>query len=95
LYSADYQYDDKINPYYGLIGSGITEQRRYSFNIIVKSTYTPDVTYPTANQTTEVASYEYNAQEYPTWVIYPSGISAQLKPVLKCSERQLKKGSGW
>lgn len=73
VYSADYQFDDKYNPYYSLIGPGITEQRRYSLNNIVKSTYTPDVRYPTANQTTEVASYEYNAQGYPTSVTFPSG----------------------
>jgi hypothetical protein len=73
VYSADYQYDDRYNPYYGLIGPGITEQRRYSLNNIVKSTFTPDVRYPTANQTTEVASYEYNAQGYPTSATYPSG----------------------
>ncbi|GAB3570657.1 hypothetical protein GCM10027578_27400 [Spirosoma luteolum] len=73
LNSNDYQFDDKINPYYDLIGPGITEQRRYSLNNIIRSTYTPDVRFPTANQTTEVASYEYNAQGYPTSVTYPSG----------------------
>lgn len=66
VYGADHQYDNKINPFYGLIAPGITEQRQYSQNNIVKSTYTPDVRYPTLNQTVDVVTYEYNTQGYPT-----------------------------
>lgn len=57
-----YQFDDKSNPFYGLIGPGITEVRRSSRHNVIRSVY---AFAPQPDQET-VISYEYNAQGYPT-----------------------------
>ncbi len=53
-----YEFDDKPNPFYGLVGAGIDEVRRYSRNNLVKYTPVPSASY--------IYSYEYNAQGLPT-----------------------------
>ena len=58
VYTYLYEFDDKLNPYYGLIGPGIDEVRRFSRNNPIK--YTP---VPSAGNT---YSYEYNVQGLPT-----------------------------
>lgn len=62
LSTITYQFDDKPNPFYGLIGPGITEVRRSSRNNVVRSFY---AFAPQPDQET-LLSYEYNAQGYPT-----------------------------
>lgn len=49
-----YQYDDKPNPFYGLIGPGVDELRRFSRNNATQLGIQPTIV------------YEYNAQGLPT-----------------------------
>lgn len=56
-----YEYDDKPNPYYGLIAPDIGEIRRFSRNNITKISNGNGVV-------TSEYTYEYNAQELPTLV---------------------------
>ncbi|QKZ13115.1 hypothetical protein [Spirosoma sp. KUDC1026] len=60
--TATYQFDDKLNPLYGLIGPGITEVQRSSRNNVIKSVLA-DVGRPDIES---ITTYEYNTQGLPT-----------------------------
>jgi hypothetical protein len=67
--TTTYQFDDKLNPLYGLIGPGITEVQRSSRNNVIKSVLA-DVGRPDIEATT---TYEYNTQGLPTKATSPTG----------------------
>lgn len=62
----DYSYDDKPNPFYGLIGPGITDARRFSRNNVAKTVVTNGLGTATESQSQLMIQYEYNAQGLPT-----------------------------
>lgn len=59
----DYSYDGQTNPFYGLIGPGITDARRFSRNNVVKTVVTSS---NGGGQSQLMIQYEYNAQGFPT-----------------------------
>ena len=63
LYRNVYEYDDKINPCFGLTDPGLDDLQRFSRNNVVKKTSID----PNGNTTSVVSYiYEYNAQNLPT-----------------------------
>lgn len=64
----DYSYDSHPNPFYGLIGPGVTDARRFSRNNVIKLTVTDNLGTPMQSQPRDqyTIQYEYNAQGLPT-----------------------------
>lgn len=65
--ASDYSYDSHPNPFFGLIGPGVTDARRFSRNNVVKLTTTTNLGTPTQSQPQDqyTIQYEYNAQGLP------------------------------
>lgn len=72
-YALDFAYDNRPNPYFGLIGPGVTDMRRFSRNNVAKATMIDNFGTPTQGLPRDqyTIQYEYNEQGLPTRAVAP------------------------
>ena len=71
--ASDYTYDNRLNPFLGLIGPGVGDMRRFSRNNVLKLSMIDHFGTPSQGQPRDVYSvqYEFNEQGLPTRATSP------------------------
>ncbi|RYC69846.1 hypothetical protein [Spirosoma sordidisoli] len=71
--ASDFTYDNRSNPFFGLIGPGIGDMRRFSRNNVLKLSMIDNFGSPTQAQPRDVYTiqYEFNEQGLPTRAVSP------------------------
>lgn len=74
--ASDYSYDSRLNPFYGLIGPGVGDMRRFSRNNVLKLVMIDQFGSASPAQPRDVYSiqYEFNEQGLPTRAVSPGVI---------------------
>jgi hypothetical protein len=71
--ASDFTYDNRLNPFFGLIGPGIGDMRRFSRNNVLKLSMIDKFGSPSQGQPRDIYSiqYEFNEQGLPTRAVSP------------------------
>ena len=71
--ASDYTYDDRLNPFMGLIGPGVGDMRRFSRNNVLKLSMIDKLGTSSEGQPRDIYSiqYEFNEQGLPTRAVSP------------------------
>lgn len=74
--ASDYTYDNRLNPFYGLIGPGVGDMRRFSRNNVLKLAIIDQFGSPSPAQPRDAYSiqYEFNEEGLPTRAVSPGVI---------------------